>query len=344
MSSIQGGVVKLFIFTEQELKQYVTVNQAAITVIEDGFNKLVQRQVEMPPIMRVDIHDHNGEVDVKTAYVKGKEMFAIKVSSGFFDNPKRGLPSGNGFMMLMSTQTGIPQALFLDNGYLTEVRTAAAGAIAADYLSRKDIETVGVIGAGSQARFQVKALALVRDFKKVLVYARSAERARQYAKEMSKALGIEVQAAESAEQVVRNSNLVITTTPATEPIVKAEWLHPGLHITAMGSDAEHKQELETGVLVAADKVVCDTKAQCAKLGELHHALDSGALKDFSGVIELGQLTSKELKGRDNDDQITVCDLTGTGVQDTAIALFAYHELMKQHIGMEIDTNHELQKN
>ncbi|MBT2569710.1 cyclodeaminase [Planococcus sp. ISL-110] len=334
----------MLIYTERELKQYITLNQQAKTVIEDGFNRLARRQVEMPPIMRIDIHEHNGEVDVKTAYVKGKEMFAIKVSSGFFDNPKIGLPSGNGFMMLMSTQTGIPQALFLDNGYLTEVRTAAAGAIAADYLARKDIETVGIIGAGSQARFQVKALALVRDFKRVLVYARSARRVRQYAEEMSAALGVEVQVAESAEQVVRNSQLVVTTTSATEPIVKAEWLHPGLHITAMGSDAGHKQELETEVLAAADKVVCDTKAQCAEFGELHHALASGTLKDASRVIELGQLTSKELKGRDNDDQITVCDLTGTGVQDTAIALFAYRELKKQHIGLEIDNNHKLQKN
>lgn len=334
----------MLIYTEQELKQYITLNQQARLVIEDGFNKLAQGQVEMPPIMRVDFPDRNGEVDVKTAYVKGKEMFAIKVSSGFFDNPQIGLSSGSGFMMLLSTQTGIPQALFLDNGYLTEVRTAAAGAIAADCLARKDIDTVGVIGAGSQARFQLKALALVRDFKKVLVYARSAERTRQYTEEMSKVLGIDVQAAESAEQVVRNSDLVITTTPATEPIVKTHWLHAGLHITAMGSDAEHKQELEAGVLAAADKIVCDAKVQCAKLGELHHALDNGALKDDSRVIELGQLTSKELEGRDNDDQITVCDLTGTGVQDTVIALFAYQELQKQHIGVEIDNNHEFQKN
>ncbi|MGH2318369.1 cyclodeaminase [Planococcus sp. SE5232] len=334
----------MLIYTEQEVKQYITLNLEAKMVIEDGFNKLVQGHVEMPPIMRIDIHDHNGEVDVKTAYVKGKEMFAIKVSSGFFDNPQIGLPSGNGFMMLLSAQTGIPQALFLDNGYLTEIRTAAAGAIAADYLARKDIHTVGVIGAGSQARFQLKALALVRDFKRVLVYARSDERARQYAEEMSGILGKEVKAAESAEQVVRSSGLVVTTTPATEPLVKAEWLHAGLHITAMGSDAEQKQELETRVLAAADKVVCDAKAQCAKLGELHHALDSGELKDVFQVIELGQLTSKELKGRDNDNQITVCDLTGTGVQDTAIALFAYQELQKHQTGVEIDNHHEFQKN
>ncbi|WP_078408794.1 cyclodeaminase [Priestia abyssalis] len=326
----------MLIFTEQELKQHVQLNLEAISIVEEGFTKLANNEVEMPPIMRVDVHDQNGEVDVKTAYVKGKDMFAIKVSSGFFNNYKLGLPSGNGLMMLISTKTGIPQALLLDNGYLTEVRTAAAGAIAANYLSRKNIETVGVIGAGSQARFQVRALKLVRDFKRVVVYARSADRAKKYVEDMSAELGLEVQVVDSAEAVVRNSDTVITTTPAKEPIIKAEWLHPGLHITAMGSDAEHKQELETEVLARADKLVCDTKAQCARLGELHHALDFGVLTEGSSIIELGQLTSKEAVGRENDEQITVCDLTGTGVQDTAIALFAYNEMTKHNLGLNVE--------
>ena len=334
----------MLIFTEQELKQYVKLNLEAINIVEDGFTKLANKEVEMPPIMRVDVHDQNGEVDVKTAYVKGKEMFAIKVSSGFFNNYKLGLPSGNGLMMLISTQTGIPQAILLDNGYLTEVRTAAAGAIAAQYLSRENIETVGVIGAGSQARFQVRALKLVRDFKKIIVYARSTNRAQEYADEMTAELGIEVQVVESAEQVVRNSDLVITTTPAKEPIIKAEWLHPGLHITAMGSDAEFKQELEAEVLARADKLVCDTKAQCSRLGELHHALESGVLTDESSIIELGQLTSKELNGRDNDEQITVCDLTGTGVQDTVIALFAYSEMVNRNLGLKVGNEKVALKN
>ena len=326
----------MIIFTEPELKQYVQLNLEAISVIEEAFTKLANNEVIMPPIMRVDIHDQNGEVDVKTAYIKGKDMFAIKVSSGFFNNYKLGLPSGNGLMMLISTKTGIPQAILLDNGYLTDVRTAAAGAIAAKYLSRENIETVGVIGAGGQARFQVRALKLVRNFKKVLVYSRSTERAKKYAEDMSAELGIEVEVADSAEMVVRNSDTVITTTPAKEPIIKAEWLHPGLHITAMGSDAEHKQELEAEVLVRADKLVCDTKAQCARLGELHHALTRGLLTSDSSIIELGQLTSKELIGRENDEQITVCDLTGTGVQDTAIALFAYNEMKKRNLGLNVE--------
>ncbi|WP_408006397.1 cyclodeaminase [Pseudalkalibacillus sp. A8] len=334
----------MLIFTEQELKEHVQLNLEAISIVEEGFVKLANGEVTMPPIMRVDVHDQNGEVDVKSAYVKGKEMFAIKVSSGFFNNYKLGLPSGNGLMMLISTKTGIPQSLLLDNGYLTHIRTAAAGAIAAKYLSRKNIQTVGVIGAGDQARYQVRALKLVRDFKRVLVYSRSLDRAERYAEEMRAELGLDVQAVENAESVVRNSDTIITTTPANEPLIKAEWVHPGLHITAMGSDAEHKQELEPEILRRADKLVCDTKAQCTRLGELHHALDSKVLADDSSVLELGQLASKQMKGREDDQQITVCDLTGTGVQDTVIALFAYNEMVKRNKGLAIEKNTFATKN
>lgn len=326
----------MFIFTERDIKQYVQLNEKALEVVEEGFTKLAKTEVVMPPIMRVDIHDENGEVDVKTAYVKGKDKFAIKVSSGFFNNYKLGLPSGNGLMMLISTKTGMPEALLLDNGYLTDIRTAAAGAIAANYLSKETINTVGIIGAGGQARFQLRALRQVRNFGKVLVYSRTAVRATAFAKEMSEELNIEVIAAKSAEEVVKMSDTVVTTTPSKEPVIQAEWLHPGLHITAMGSDAEHKQELDVQVLARADKIVCDTKAQCMRLGELHHGVEKGAVADLSSIIELGQITAKEASGRDNEQQITVCDLTGTGVQDTAIALFAYDELVKHNVGINVE--------
>ncbi|MFB5198484.1 cyclodeaminase [Neobacillus sp. KR4-4] len=333
----------MLIFTEKELKQYVQINQEAIKVVEDAFTKLSSNEVIMPPIMRVDIEDQNGEVDVKSAYIKDKEMFAIKISSGFFNNYQLGLPSGNGMMILISTQSGVPEAILLDNGYLTEVRTAAAGAVAAKYLSKESIETVGVIGAGSQARFQLRSLSLVRNVSKVLVYARSAERAQAFAAEMAAELGVEITAVLSAETVVKNSDTVITTTPTKEPLIKADWLHPGLHITAMGSDAEHKQELEAEVLAKADLLVCDTKAQCARLGELHHALARGVLTENSQIIELGEITSLQVEGRTSDEQITVCDLTGTGVQDTAIALFAYQEMKKRNLGLNIEGSNLLIK-
>lgn len=334
----------MLIFTEQDLKEYVQLNSEAVKLVEDAFTKLSNNEASMPPIMRVDIEDRDGEVDVKTAYIKGKDMFAIKISSGFFNNYQLGLTTGNGMMVLISTQTGVPEAILLDNGYLTDVRTAAAGAVAAAFLSKKSIETVGVIGAGSQAKYQLRALNIVRSFTKVLVYARSLARAQKFAEEMTAELGVEVIAVGSAEEVVRNSETVITTTPAKEPIIKADWLHPGLHITAMGSDAEHKQELEPEVLAKADILVCDTKAQCARLGELHHALTAGVLTEESQVVELGDLTSLKAAGRVNEEQITVCDLTGTGVQDTAIALFAYQEMTKRNKGLRIENKKILLKN
>jgi ectoine utilization protein EutC len=324
----------MLIFTEKELREIVQIDEKAISVIEGAFTSLVTRKVVMPPIMRVDVEEHNGEVDVKTAYIEGYDMFAIKVSTGFFNNNKIGLPSGNGMMMLLSTITGFPQAFLLDNGYLTHVRTAAAGAVAANHLAKKNVETVGIIGTGSQSRYQLLALRKVRKFNRVLVSGRDPHKVEQFVKEMSELLDVEAKG-DSAENVVKQSDVVITTTPSSTPIIKTEWLHPGLHITAMGSDAEHKQELEAGVLKGAHKLVCDVKDQCFRLGELHHGLEQGTITKGSSIIELGEITSGKAAGRESEEEITVCDLTGTGVQDTAIALYAYERLQDENKGIEI---------
>lgn len=321
----------MLIFSEEDIKQSVSINQKVIKVIEDGFTHLSNGNVTMPPIMRVDIAENNGEVDVKTAYIKGLDKFAIKISAGFFNNYQKGLPSGNGMMLLISTETGVPQALLLDNNYLTEVRTAAAGAVAAKYLAKEKLDIVGVIGAGSQARYQMLALKEVRDFNKIIVYGPTTNRVEQFVQDMQNKLGIKVIIAPSAEAVVKESELVVTTTPSKTPIIKQEWLHPGLHITAMGSDAEHKQELEAEVLSKVDLLVCDVKSQCFRLGELHHALIQGILTEESNIIEIGQLTSGRIEGRRNDHQITICDLTGTGVQDTAIAVYAYDQIKPRRV-------------
>jgi ectoine utilization protein EutC len=268
--------------------------------------------------------------------VQGLDSFAVKMSSGFFDNYKLGLPSLGGMMILLSAKIGFPEALLLDNGYLTDVRTGAAGALAAKYLARAQIETAGVIGAGAQARFQIRALKLVRDFRKLLIYSQTPERVEQYIAEMTPELGVEIIKADDPGTVVRQSQVVVTTTPAKEPYLKAEWLHPGLHITAMGSDAEEKQELHTGVLQAAQLLVCDRKSQAFRLGELHHGLAAGVIAEDNGIVELGDITAGRHSGRQNDDQITVCDLTGTGVQDTAIALLAYRKARQAQLGREIE--------
>jgi ornithine cyclodeaminase len=133
-------------------------------------------------------------------------------------------------------------------------------------------------------------------------------------------------------QLVRESQVVVTTTPTREPWFKAEWLHPGLHVTAVGADGEHKQELEARVFARADRIVCDNRTQCARLGELHHALDAGVLRPESTVTELGALTAGAASGRSSETEITVCDLTGVGVQDTTIAVQTYAAAVELGLG------------
>jgi ectoine utilization protein EutC len=328
--------VKVTILTEAEIRGCVSMDQDAVEAVAQGFTCLAEGQATMPPVMRIDVAENHGEVDVKTAYVHGLGHFAIKVASGFLDNPLLGLPYGSGLMIVMSARTGFLEAILLDNGYLTDLRTGIAGAIAARHLARQRVETAGVIGSGMQARYQIRGLRLVRDFRRLMVYGIIPDQVRRYAEEMRQELGVEVAIAGHPEQVVRHSDFVVTTTPSREPYLKAEWLHPGLHITCMGSDAEHKQELYADVFGHADRLVCDRKSQCFRLGELHHALEAGVISEQSQIAELGELTSGRVPGRQRDDEITICDLTGVGVQDTAIALLAYERALGKGLGISIE--------
>lgn len=328
--------MRVTIVTEAELRRCVDLDGEAIAAVEEGFTKLAKGEAITPPILALLIPERRGEVDVKTAYISGLDLFAIKMASGFFGNQRLGLPSGSGLMVLFTSDTGLPEAVLLDNGYLTDLRTGAAGAVAARYLARQEVGTAGVIGAGAQARYQMRALKQVRNYRRLLVHSITPGRAEAYAAEMASVLGVEVLVAPDAETVVRESDVVVTTTPAHQPVVKAAWLHRGLHITAMGSDTEEKQELEAGVLARADVLVCDLKSQCSRYGELHHALDEGAIPADAPALELGELTSGRKPGRQSEDQITVCDLTGVGVQDTAIAVFAYRRARAQGLGLTIE--------
>ncbi|HVN31102.1 MAG TPA: cyclodeaminase [Thermoanaerobaculaceae bacterium] len=329
--------MKVTLLAEAELRRCVDLDLDAVAKVEDAFTRLADGNAVMPAIVCVEIPEQRGEVDIKTAYVRGLDSFAVKIASGFFGNDRYGLPSGSGMMVLVSAKTGVPEAVLLDNGYLTDVRTGAAGAVAARHLSRATVETVGIIGAGAQARYQALALKQVREFRRVLVYGRTRQRAEGYVAEMTPRLGVEVVAAGDAETVVRSSEIVITTTPSREPYLRAEWLHPGVHITAMGSDGPEKQELFADVLGRADLLVCDSRAQCERLGELHHARTAGCLPSEDRIAELGEITSGRRHGREHDAQITICDLTGTGVQDTAIALLAHRRAVERGLGLQIET-------
>lgn len=326
--------MEITILNEGDIRESTPLDEAAIQAVEEGFIRLAEGKVNLPPIMRIDVPERHGEVDVKSAYIHGLDSFAIKIASGFYDNRALGLPSGSGMMLLISAETGRPLAALLDNGYLTDVRTGIAGALAAKYLALGDIDAVGVVGSGVQARFQMRALKRVREFKRLFVYGIVPEEVDQYAEEMAAELDVEVYKEASPQAVVQNSEMVVTATPSRKPYLKGEWLQPGQHVTCMGSDAEHKQEAYPEVFQVADVVVCDRKSQAFRLGELHHAERAGVITREE-VIELGELAAGIKIGRQNEDQVTVCDLTGVGVQDTQIARLAYANAKKKGLGTKV---------
>ena len=324
------------VVTEAELRKVVKLDLATIEVVEKAFAALATGKVVMPPILSMALPDVRGEVDVKTAWISGFDGFAIKVSPGFFDNPKIGLPSLNGLMILFSAKTGLVEALFLDNGYLTDIRTAAAGAVAARHMAPENVETAGVLGTGVQARLQIEAAHLVRPFGRVLVWGRDNARAEACAADIAASLGVEARVEADPSRLVAQSRLVVTTTPSRDPVLKAEWLHPGLHVTAMGSDQEGKNEIDPAALVAADAYVCDRVSQCEKLGELRSAIETGLWRK-GAPPELGEVVSGSLRARRSDSDITICDLTGTGAQDTAIATHARNLCLAASAGSTIST-------
>ncbi|MER9417604.1 cyclodeaminase [Mesorhizobium sp. M0306] len=313
---------RMTILTEAELRKIVKLDSDAVACVENAFRALATLPVAMPPILRLDIPEHRGEVDVKTAYVPGIDGFAIKISPGFFDNPKLGLPSVNGMMVLLSSKTGLVEALLLDNGYLTDIRTAAAGAVAAKHLSRADSSVAAIFGAGVQAGLQLEALMLVRPITEARIWARDAAKAEAAADALSERLGIAVHAEPDAAKAAADADIIVTTTPSTEPLIKAGFVSAGQHITAMGSDAEHKNEIAPAILRMADLYVADSAKQTRRLGELHHAIAAGVMAADAEITELGHIIAGERHGRRSDSDITIADLTGTGVQDTAIATLA----------------------
>ncbi len=311
------------VLNSSEIKKCTQLNGQLIPIIEDAFKSLALGKTTMPPILRLDIEKYHGESDVKAAYIDGLDSYAIKVASGFFNNPNLGLPSSNGLMILLDSKTGVLKSVLLDKGYLTDVRTAIAGAIAAKHLSNPESSNVGIIGAGIQAKMQLEALLLVRNIKTAYIWSRDSKKTNKFVQNIKDKINIKIIACESPEQTVNLSEILITCTPSKSPIIKSEWLKQGLHITAMGSDAEMKNELDPKIIKDCDCYIPDSQSQTSILGELNHAIKAGLVSAEKKYNELGSVIINSNLGRRNINDVTVADLTGTGVQDTAIARHTY---------------------
>ncbi len=295
-----------------------------IQAIEEGFIAYSQGKAEIPPVGEMIFKNPPGDVHIKYGYLLDDDYYVIKIASGFFESPSSSRYTSDGVILLFKKGTGELACALLDECYLTQVRTAAAGAVCAKYLAPKNIECIGVIGAGTQGRMQVEYLASVIDCKEVQVWGMNQNELDDYKKDMEP-LGYHIKTTLSTEDIAAHCNLIITATPSKSPLLSADKVRKGTHITAMGSDTLEKIELDPKILQKADIVVADSISQCLLRGEIHQALKADVLEK-ERIVELGSVIVNPGLQRTSDDQITIADLTGVAVQDIQIAKAVYHAL------------------
>src|SRR5262245_54530909 len=212
--------MKVLVLKETEIRALITP-AAALAAVRDAFVRLARGQAVLPGVINLDLPKVEGEVHVKAAHLEGTPFFSIKEAGGFYRNARRGLPVGSGLILVFDADTGLPSALLFDNAYLTELRTASAGALAADLLAKRAIGKAAMIGCGGQARYQLESLLLVRRPERLAVWGRRSEAAASYAREMQSRFGLPVEAVASAREAVQGAELIVTVTPSREPIVQA---------------------------------------------------------------------------------------------------------------------------
>jgi ornithine cyclodeaminase len=291
--------------------------------IEKGFVDYSSGRAVVPAVGELILD--KGDVHIKYGYIKEDKYYVIKIASGFYGNPSLDLPSGHGLMLIFSQRTGILVSILLDEGFLTNIRTALAGAVAAKYLAPNQVERIGVLGTGTQAQLQLEYLKHVVTCREVLVWGRGRRQLAAYSEEM-KDFGFHIETTSDTTNLLSTCNLIVTTTPATKPLLRISDLQKGVHITAVGSDTPDKQELDSAILEQADLVVADSISQCLLRGEIHQAIKRNHFIE-NKLIELGNIIAGKVNSRISDDQITVADLTGVAVQDIKIAVAVYNEIV-----------------
>ncbi len=306
--------------TIQSVLPQIDVFQA----IKQGFIAYSKGEAVIPPVGELLFEEPPGEVHIKYGYIRSQPYYVVKIAAGFYNNPLLGLSSSQGMNLLFDKKNGLLCAILLDEGLLTDVRTAVAGAIASQALVAQSAKRIGIIGAGIQARMQLEYHRRIMEVEEVVFWNRNSEKAVQLAAEMQQA-GQITRATSDLQALCEHCSLIITTTPSTSILIKEEWIQAGTHITAVGSDVAHKIELAPTLLERADVLVHDSLNQSQSRGEVFRAKQAGLLLN-KPVIELGQLLHDPTLGRQNDQQITIADLTGVAVQDLMISQAVFEQI------------------
>jgi ornithine cyclodeaminase len=307
------------LYTRRQIEQVIRPRQV-IAAMERAFVAYSMGEAVIPPVGALEFEDPPGDCHIKYGYLKRGSTFTVKIATGFWKNPERGLASSNGVVLLFSSQTGELLTIFQDEGYLTDMRTAAAGALAAKYLAPQEIEYIGIIGTGLQAKLQLDYLREVTACRRVKLWGRNIDRARALTLP-----GYDIEVVDSPAEVAAAARLIVTTTASRSWLLGAADVQPGTHITAMGADGGGKQELDPKLFALAKIRAVDSLSQCSKFGDSAFALEQGLIR-IQDLVEVGQVIQDPSLRRQSESEISIADLTGVAVQDMAIAELALQGL------------------
>ncbi len=308
----------MILLSRPEIEALVDLD-AGLLAVEQAYIAASQGRATIPPVGYIAFPEAEGDCHIKYGHIAGDPIFVVKIASGFYRNPSIGLSTSNGVMLALSATTGQLEAILLDEGFLTDLRTGLGGAIATRALCRPDARRVAMIGSGIQAGMQIRCLrrAMKDTPLTFTLWGRSQKRAAEIADILARE-GIPVETTDDLESLCRSADIIITTTPSREPLIRGDWVGPGTHITAIGADAPGKQELEPSLVAHAGRRIADRLDQSLAHGEFSTAFAAGLI-DRESCGELGDILSGTMAGRENPNDITIADLTGVAVQDIAIA-------------------------
>lgn len=323
----------ILLLTPKEIASLLTIDDC-IVAVERAFRLHGEGKAAPPAVL--SMHVPGGGFHVKAGVLNlERQYFAAKVNGNFPGNPERfALPTIQGVLVLCDSEKGKPLAV-MDSREITSLRTAAATAVAAKYLARRNSCVLTVCGCGSQGRAQVKALTRVCRIETAFAYDKLEEEARRLAEDLSKELDIPIKPVEDLATAVRQSDLCVTCTTSRQPVLGVEDIGPGTFVAAVGADNPEKQEIHPALMVKS-KIVADILDQCAVMGDLHHALNAGALTRNDVHAELGQIVAGRKAGRESDDEIIIFDSTGMALQDVAAAAVLYEKATRHGRGIRLD--------
>ncbi|MDG6244066.1 MAG: alanine dehydrogenase [Methanolobus sp.] len=303
-----------------------------LNAVENGFREHGLKHVQMPPKSYLYFNKHKGDLRTMPSFVEEQDIAGVKIVNVHTNNREKGLPTVMAVIVLNSAQTGAPLAI-MDGTHITDMRTGAAGGVAAKYLARKDSHVVGMVGTGGQARTQLIALSNVMDIEEVRMTCRNISHCTSFESDMKQFLAADFKSKDTVRDVC-DCDILITTTPVREPLVRSEWVREGTHINAIGADARGKQELDPALLKRST-IIVDDIVQASHSGEINVPFSAGVISQSDIHAELGEVIAGIKHGRQSDNEVTIFDSTGLAIQDLVTANMVYTKAVELGIGKSI---------